>query len=41
MIGNRLDITDARWGLSGAEAVFKLRTLIDNGDSCWCYHAAR
>lgn len=38
-----LDITGARWGLHGAEAVLELRTLIDNGDldSYWRFHAAR
>ncbi|WP_442816968.1 hypothetical protein [Streptomyces sp. NBC_01445] len=38
-----LDITGARWGLHGAEAVLKLRTLIDNGDfdSYWRHHTAR
>jgi hypothetical protein len=42
-IGDRLDITSARWGLHGAEAVPKLRTLIDNGDfdSSWRHHTAR
>ena len=28
----RLDITGARWGLDGAEAVLKLRALHANGD---------
>jgi hypothetical protein len=32
LIGDRLDITGARWGLHGAEAVLKLRALLDNGD---------
>lgn len=32
MIGDRLDIIGSRWGLDGAEAVLKLRALIDNGD---------
>ncbi|GAA2052127.1 hypothetical protein GCM10009839_69250 [Catenulispora yoronensis] len=32
LIGDRLDITGARWGLEGAEAVLTLRALIDNGD---------
>lgn len=43
LIGDRLDITGARWGLVGAEAVLRLRTLIDNGDfdSYWRHHAAR
>ena len=29
---DRLDITGARWGLAGAEAVLKLRALRSNGD---------
>ncbi|GAA1932810.1 hypothetical protein GCM10009837_68290 [Streptomyces durmitorensis] len=43
LIGDRLDITGARWGLDGAEAVLRLRTLIDNGDfdSYWRHHTAR
>jgi hypothetical protein len=28
----RMDITGARWGLDGAEAVLKLRALRSNGD---------
>jgi hypothetical protein len=32
LIGDRLDITGARWGLKGAEAVLKLRALVSNGD---------
>jgi hypothetical protein len=32
LIGDRLDITGARWGLQGAEAVLKLRALVANGD---------
>ncbi|MFD7283510.1 ISKra4 family transposase [Streptomyces sp. NPDC059862] len=43
LIGDRLDITGARWGLAGAEAVLKLRTLNDNGDfdEYWTFHLAR
>lgn len=43
LIGDRLDITGARWGLVGAEAVLRLRALIDNGDldAYWRYHARR
>jgi hypothetical protein len=35
-----MDITGARWGLDGAEAVLKLRALISNGDFAeyWLYH---
>ncbi|WP_190824658.1 hypothetical protein [Saccharopolyspora pogona] len=34
---DRLDISGARWGLDGAEAVLKLRTVTVNGhlDACW------
>jgi hypothetical protein len=32
LIKDRLDITGARWSLTGAEAVLKLRALISNGD---------
>ena len=28
----RMDITGARWGLDGAEAILKLRAVIANGD---------
>jgi hypothetical protein len=43
LIGDRLDITGSRWGLQGAEAILKLRALIDNGDfdTYWRYHLAR
>jgi hypothetical protein len=43
MIGDRLDITGARWGLTGAEAVLKLRALIKNGDldTYWRHHTRR
>ncbi len=35
-----MDITGARWGLGGAEAILKLRALIANGDfdPYWRYH---
>jgi hypothetical protein len=32
LVKDRLDITGARWGLDGAEAVLKLRALRANGD---------
>lgn len=32
VIADRLDITGARWGLVGAEAVLQLRALITKGD---------
>jgi hypothetical protein len=37
-----MDITGARWGLQGAEAILKLRALISNGDfdTYWDYHLA-
>nr|WSW48700.1 ISKra4 family transposase [Streptomyces sp. NBC_01001] len=43
LIADRLDITGARWGLDGAEAVLRLRTLVANGDldSYWHFHTAR
>ena len=42
LIADRLDITGARWGLPGAEAVLRLRALVANGDLdlYWQYHAA-
>ncbi len=43
LIADRLDITGARWGLDGAEAVRRLRALITNSDfeDYWIYHTAR
>jgi hypothetical protein len=43
LIGDRLDITGARWGLAGAEAILQLRALIANGDfpAYWRYHLDR
>jgi hypothetical protein len=40
LIGDRLDITGARWGLDGAEAVLTLRAVISNGDfeEYWRFH---
>ncbi len=40
LIADRLDITGARWGLPGAEAVLRLRTLVANGDldPYWRFH---
>ncbi|WP_327258566.1 MULTISPECIES: ISKra4 family transposase [unclassified Streptomyces] len=32
LVKDRLDVTGARWGLTGAEAVLLLRAVIDNGD---------
>jgi len=38
-----LDISGARWGLQGAEAVLKLRAVRTNGDfdRYWHFHLAR
>ena len=32
MIGDRLAITGSRWSVEGAEAILRLRAVIDNGD---------
>jgi hypothetical protein len=38
-----IDITGARWGLPGAEALLKLRAIVSNGDfdTYWRYHLAQ
>ena len=43
IIGDRLCITGARWGLAGCEAVLTLRAVISNGDfgDYWRFHLAR
>ncbi|GAA2910413.1 hypothetical protein GCM10010517_76890 [Streptosporangium fragile] len=43
LVGDRLEITGARWGLAGAEAISKLRAVISNGDldAYWTYHLDR
>lgn len=43
LVKDRLDITGARWGLAGAEAVLRLRALISNEDfdEYWAYHLQR
>ena len=43
LVKDRMDITGARWGLAGAEAVLKLRAVISNGDfeEYWEYHTQR
>jgi hypothetical protein len=43
LIKDRLDITGARWGLAGAEAVLMLRAVIANGDfeEYWRFHVQR
>jgi hypothetical protein len=40
LIGDRLGITGARWGLEGAEAILTLGAVIANGDfeDYWRYH---
>lgn len=40
LVKDRMDITGARWGLAGAEAVLKLRAVRSNGDfeQYWDYH---
>ncbi len=40
LVKDRMDITGARWGLDGAEAIVTLRTLIANGDfgDYWHFH---
>src|SRR5512135_688938 len=40
LVKDRMDITGARWGLAGAEAVLKLRALKANDDldTYWQYH---
>lgn len=40
LINDRLDITGARWSLSGAEAILKLRSLFSSGDweAYYCFH---
>ena len=32
LIGDRLAIAGSRWGVGGAEAILRLRVVIDNGD---------
>jgi hypothetical protein len=38
-----MDITGARWGLEGAEAVLRLRALKSNGDidQYWRFHLSQ
>ncbi len=40
LVKDRMDVTGARWGLRGAEAILKLRALTSNGDfpAYWTYH---
>ncbi|MGH3181543.1 MAG: ISKra4 family transposase [Streptosporangiaceae bacterium] len=43
IVKDRMDITGARWGLEGAEAILRLRALTANGDfdAYWRYHLRR
>ena len=43
LVKDRMDVTGARWGLDGAEAILKLRTLTSNGDfdQYWTWHLAQ
>ena len=40
LVKDRMDITGARWGLDGAEAILTLRALLSNGDfnAYWTFH---
>ena len=40
LVKDRMDLTGARWGLHGAEAILKLRALHSNGDfeTYWTWH---
>ncbi len=40
LIGDRLGITGSRWGVAGAEAILRLRAVIDNEDfeAYWAFH---
>ena len=43
LVKDRMDLTGARWGLEGAEAVLKLRALKSNRDfdTYWRFHLAQ
>ena len=43
IVKDKMDITGARWGLEGAEAILKLRAVIANGDfdAYWAFHLRR
>jgi len=43
LVKDRLDLTGARWGLQGAEAILKLRALRSNGhfDQYWRFHLSQ
>lgn len=40
LVKDRLDLTGARWGLQGAQAILKLRALRSNDDwdNYWTFH---
>lgn len=40
LVKDRMEITGARWGLEGGEAILKLRALVINGDfeAYWTFH---
>ena len=40
LVKDRMDITGARWGLTGAEAILRLRSLHVSGDlpAYWAFH---
>ena len=39
-IGDRLELTGARWSIAGAEAILRLRSLVSSGDfdEYWQFH---
>jgi hypothetical protein len=43
LVKDRMDLTGARWGLDGAEAILKLRAIRSNGDwdEYWPFHLAQ
>ncbi|MCA1700449.1 MAG: ISKra4 family transposase [Actinobacteria bacterium] len=43
LVKDRMDLTGARWGLEGAEAILKLRAIRANGDfdDYWAFHLAQ
>lgn len=43
LVKDRMDLTGARWGLAGAEAILKLRAIRANGDfeEYWRFHLAQ
>ncbi len=43
LVADRMDITGARWGLTNAEAILKLRAVISNGDfnEYWTHHLSQ